>query len=299
MRSLIKRILREEIGQTPKKVVMKYYMLDWDDNIMFMPTKIYLSTEDGGEIGMGTEEFAHYRNKLNPETGKAIEPFEFEGEMIVGLANNSFRDFKSGLSEFVRDMSDATLGPAWDDVVEAVNSASYLAIITARGHNPNVLRNALKILIENNYEGISKEMFYESIKKRNLKSGQKTQNFETELDEYLDNCLFYPVGYYYPTGGIKPEEVKAEAINEFKAAVKEMVGYLNDQLKLKGISEYVLSPVFGFSDDDLKNVEFSTKKIKGVNIYSTHGGVKKLVKKAEDEEELQLEAFIKKILINI
>jgi hypothetical protein len=138
-----------------------------------------------------------------------------------------------------------------------------------------------------------------SIIKRKRKAGLETDDFETELDEYLESCLFYPVGYYYPTGGIKPEEVKAEAINDFKSAVEELVGYLNDNLKLKGIDEYILKPVFGFSDDDLKNIEFATKKIKDVYIYSTHGGGKKLVKNPNEkdmEDELQLEYKLKNII---
>jgi hypothetical protein len=43
---------------------MKYYAFDWDDNIVHMPTKIVLKTEDGDEIGMSTEDFAKYRHDL-------------------------------------------------------------------------------------------------------------------------------------------------------------------------------------------------------------------------------------------
>lgn len=291
MRNLIKRILKEQFGET---ITMKYYMFDWDDNIMFMPTKIYLKTEDDGEIGMGTESFAEYRKNFDPKTGKAFEPFEYEGEMIVGLSDNPFRDFKSGESEFIRDMKNAELGPAWEDVVEAVNSGSYLAIITARGHNPEVFKRAFYELITNNVEGISIEEFYKSIKDRNRKAGENTGSVEDELDDYLDNCLFFPVGYYYPNGGIKPEEIKLEAIRMFKSSVEELIGYLNDNLSLKGITEYKLKPVFGFSDDDLKNIEFAVKEIKGVNIYSTHGGKKEKVK--DEEDELQIESRIRKLL---
>ncbi len=291
MKKLIRNVLREEIEGKPQSLVMKYYMFDWDDNLMFMPTKIYLMTEDGEEIGMGTEPFAHYRNNIDPNTGKAKKPFEFDGEIIVGMADDAFRDFKSGLSEFVRDMKEAEIGPAWEDLVEAVNSASYLAVITARGHEPSVLKNALKFLIMNNVEGLSLESFYDSVKRFKKLLRLKIDSPEKELENYLDECYFYPVGYFYPEGGIKPEEVKAEAINEFKSSIEQLIGYINDRLSLLGI-EVILKPEFGFSDDDLKNIEFSTKQIEGVNIYSTHGGEKKLVKKAD----IQLEALINKII---
>jgi hypothetical protein len=53
-------------------------------------------------------------------------------------------------------------------------------------------------------------------------------------------------------------------------------------------------PIIGFSDDDPRNVEAMSKGIKGVKIFSTHGGKKKEYK--PDEEELQLETIIRKIL---
>ena len=58
----------------------KYYAFDWDDNIVHMPTKIVLKTEDGDEVGMSTDDFAEYRGII----GK--EPFDYNGETIVGFA---------------------------------------------------------------------------------------------------------------------------------------------------------------------------------------------------------------------
>jgi len=80
IRNLIRNILQEE----SKK--LKLFALDWDDNILRMPTKLYLKTDDGDSVGMSTEDFAIYREKI----GK--EPFEFEGKTIVGLDNNAFSD---------------------------------------------------------------------------------------------------------------------------------------------------------------------------------------------------------------
>jgi hypothetical protein len=34
-------------------------------------------------------------------------------------------------------------GPAWDDFVEAINNGSIFSIVTARGHNPNVLKRGV------------------------------------------------------------------------------------------------------------------------------------------------------------
>ena len=52
-----------------------------------MPTQIMLKTDDGNEVGMSTEDFAEYRQKI----GK--EPFEYKGETIVGYAENPYVNF--------------------------------------------------------------------------------------------------------------------------------------------------------------------------------------------------------------
>ena len=131
---------------------MKYYAFDWDDNILMMPTQIIVQTEDGKEVGMSTEDFAEYRGIL----GK--EPFDINGDTIVGYAENPYRNFTlEGDSQFIVDAMVAETGPSWDDFVEAINGGSIFSIITARGHTPSVLRDAVYNMIMTNHKGISKE----------------------------------------------------------------------------------------------------------------------------------------------
>ena len=52
---------------------MKYYSFDWDDNIVSMPTKIILKTDNGDEVGMGTEDFAEHRHDIGKKDIKSIE----------------------------------------------------------------------------------------------------------------------------------------------------------------------------------------------------------------------------------
>ena len=44
--------------------LMKYYAFDWDDNILYMPTKIILVGEDGNKIGMSTKDYVKYKDKI-------------------------------------------------------------------------------------------------------------------------------------------------------------------------------------------------------------------------------------------
>ena len=103
---------------------MKYYAFDWDDNIVHMPTKIILKSEDGDEVGMSTDDFAEFRGQI----GK--EPFTYQGNVIVDFAENPFRNFTTeGDKEFLVDSMRAKLGPAFNDFREAINNGSIFAII--------------------------------------------------------------------------------------------------------------------------------------------------------------------------
>lgn len=282
---MINKVIIEIEDQAPYKRVklMKYYMLDWDDNLLFMPTKIYFLNEDGEEVAMSTHHFSHYRNLLDSTTGNAKEPFEYEGQILVSLAENPFRDFRSGLSGFMQDVNASEIGPAWYDLVEAINDGSYFAIITARGHKPEVLKDAVKIMIDKNFNGISKSELIQSLKKRKQNAGEKYTTDEDEIEDYLNKCVFYPVSYYHSSGGTKPEEIKKNVIIKFVTNIRSLIDDLNKRMKEKGEESYTLKPIFGFSDDDLKNLEYS-KQIPGINIYSTYGGTKKKIK--DDNEEL-------------
>ena len=152
----IKRIIREfyhekqlREGFDPEgNPDLKYYAFDWDDNIATMPTQIIVMSDEGKEIGMSTEDFADYRGSI----GK--EPFEYKGEMIVGYADDPYRNFGvKGDKAFIIDSMMAKPGPSWGDFVEAINGGSIFSIITARGHTPSVLRDAIYNMIVTNHNG--------------------------------------------------------------------------------------------------------------------------------------------------
>jgi hypothetical protein len=89
---------------------MKYYAFDWDDNIVHMPTKIIVKTEDGDEIGMSTNDFAKHREKIGKKN------FKYNGEIIVGFGKNPFKNFRTeGDKDFLVDAMMANVGPAFDD----------------------------------------------------------------------------------------------------------------------------------------------------------------------------------------
>ena len=283
---MIRSILKEYIEEKELKEGfddagrpdMKYYAFDWDDNIMMMPTKIIVKTEDGNEIGISTEDFAEYRGIL----GK--EPFEYNGETVVGYAENPYRNFTTeGDSQFIVDAMIADVGPSWDDFVEAINGGSIFSIITARGHTPSVLRDAIYNMIMTNHNGISKEELLSNLKKFREIAGEDDMTDEDLIEKYLDMLRFHPVTYGEGSAA-NPEEGKIKALREFISYVKDMASKLNQRAFFKNDVKNNFVPQIGFSDDDPGNIEsiksFLDKEYKDdkpVKTYLTKGGEKKEV----------------------
>jgi hypothetical protein len=252
---------------------LKYYAFDWDDNIATMPTRIMVKDNEGNVIGMTTEDFAHYRGQI----GK--EDFDYNGKTIVGFDEDPFRNFRTaGDKSFLVDAMLAKPGPAWDDFVECINSGSIFSIITARGHNPKTIKEAVYNYIISNFNGIDKDELIKNLKKyRKFVDEEDLSDMEL-IKSYLDLCKFYPVSF--GTGAeANPEEAKVKALEEFVSYIKELSTKLHKKAFLKNNVRNNFLPTIGFSDDDIRNVEaikqhFKDKPDNIIQTYSTAGGKK-------------------------
>ena len=149
----------------------------------------------------------------------------------------------------------ASFGPSWDDFVECVNGGSIFSIITARGHNPEILKKAVYNLIKNDIGGLDQEKLVQSLKDYREISGEEIKDDETLIKEYLDMCKFHPVSF--GTGAeANPEEGKIVALRDFISYVKQLSIELGGKTLFKNdVSNNFVIPKIGFSDDDLKNIE--------------------------------------------
>jgi hypothetical protein len=258
---------------------MKYYAFDWDDNIVHMPTKIMLKSDDGDEVGMSTDDFAKYRHDI----GK--KPIEYNGKKIVGFADNAFRNFRTeGDKQFIIDSMKAEEGPAFDDFREAINNGSIFAIITARGHNPNTIKQAIYNYIVSGFNGIDKEQLLKNLRKYRTFVDEEDMSDNEVIKSYLELNKYHPVTFGQG-GAESPEELKVMAMDDFVSYIKGMAAVLNKKAYLKKdiANKFIPSkPMIGFSDDDPKNVEvmkkhFEDKPEKLVKTYSTATGTKKEV----------------------
>jgi hypothetical protein len=276
MRTRIIEGFRDE--KTPD---LKYYAFDWDDNIVHMPTKIIVKDDNGEEVGMSTDDFAEHRSNIGKEN------FDYKGHTIVGFAPQPFRNFKTeGDKNFLIDSMKAKEGPAFNDFKEAINNGSIFSIITARGHNPNTLKQAVYNYIINDFHGISKDELVKNLKKYRTFAGEDEMSDNELIKSYLAMNKYHPVSFGDEKGAANPEEAKVRAMDEFVDYIKGMAAILNKRAFLKNdiANKFIPDiPSIGFSDDDPKNVEVMKKHFKNkpdniVKTYSTAGGIKKEVK---------------------
>jgi hypothetical protein len=229
-----------------------YYALDFDDNILFMPTKIHMEKLIDGEwvpMSISTAEFAEVRGDVD------------NWRILNNNPDDAFCEFRDsgprGETAFLEDIKSAIssnkLGPSWDDFIECLTNGSLFAIITARGHEPEAMRMGVEWIIDNI---LSEKELYEMY--NNLLKFAYLFKSEGDFDRilrgkpsdnelikiYLDNCDY--VGVSAPSRGgspSNPEKAKEDALLEFKSKVDKFASSIGVKAKI------------GFSDDDLKNVK--------------------------------------------
>lgn len=271
-------IVLTEAFKDEKTPELKYYAFDWDDNIVHMPTKIMVKDDEGNEVGMSTEDFAEHRHHI----GK--KDFDYNGQTIVGFSDDPFRYFRSeGDKDFLIDAMKAETGPAFNDFREAINNGSIFSIITARGHNPNVIRETIYNYIVSGFNGIDKDQLIKNLKKYRSFVGEDEMSDDELIKTYLALNKYHPVSFGDESGVTNPEESKVKAMKDFVEYIKGMAAILNKRAWLKNDvgNKFIPSePEIGFSDDDPRNVEVMKKafdKDDIVKTYSTAGGIKKRV----------------------
>ena len=299
MKKNTKKIILSELSILKNKKLisereLRMYALDWDDNILRMPTKIYLKNDKGGSVGMATDDFAEYRHLI----GK--EPFNYQGDTVMGFDDDAFRDFTHP-ETFLQDTEKAIkanrTSPSFSKFKENLIYANPFSIITARGHNPMVIKKGVKLFIDLVLSSEEKKEMVKNIKKsfgfENLGGYYKidTLNDDQVIQVYLDEKgEYHPVSskefgekFNLPVSGgaANPEHAKKMALANFIEKVFDNVGKLIQNKQYTKVS-------LGFSDDDIRNVKAMIEFVEDelINMYpevhfviydTSEGGNRKLV----------------------
>ena len=123
----------------------KYYIFDWDDNILHMPTKIKMEhLEENGvwkPVEVSTSTFAlvradekHYRPPSNGGWPAAFVNFEDRPDETDDDRNNRF--ILDTLDALERVEHGEKPGPSYNALKKTLREGRLFAIVTARGHSP-------------------------------------------------------------------------------------------------------------------------------------------------------------------
>lgn len=241
----------------------KYYIFDWDDNVLHMPTKIVLEkrSEDGtwNPQPMTTSMFALIRH----DTENFRPP---GGDWERAFAN--FRDLhKQGESAFLIDTREALEpildghkkgAPSFRIFRKALVEGRLFAIVTARGHKPESIRMAVEYFIDNvlsedeRIEMLANLRAFRAVFEEKDVSDEETLNAYLALNRYhgisspeFKEKILSQHGSAGSGSAEKPEAAKQHAIKDF-------VDHVLDIAHRGGLDRKIS---IGFSDDDIRNLE--------------------------------------------
>lgn len=207
-----------------------FYFFDFDDNIAFLKTSIYLfHKETKEEISLTSGEFARFKHLIGSR-GELRDYHMIPDDPEKGSFRN-FRDQSLHSEEahqvFVKDVLEVLnlpdylwKGPSWNCFYHAVFNERPMSIITARGHEEETIKIGISEMVNNHY--LPHEPNYLSV---------------------------FPVSHPQVHKSLAPELPITDVASLKKRAIKESV---NEAFKEYGENEFHR---FGMSDDDPKNID--------------------------------------------
>jgi len=220
---------------------LRYGIFDWDDNVVHMPTHIWMETvADGESLALSTLDYAKRR-----------------ADPALRHAKDAFREFRDETGDFAGDLAKVMAGsswkaPAFEAFKQAMIEGRLFAIVTSRGHEDETMRKAVTGFVDKILSKEEKETMQRSLREFCGLAGREVADADL-LSDFFSLCHFKGVSnpeYVKKTGVKGTEEGKKVAIRSFVKAVFDM-----NQEAFGKQGKTVASISFGMSDDDRKNVE--------------------------------------------
>jgi hypothetical protein len=233
---------------------------------------IFLLNDKGEEVGMSTQDFAKYRSLIG------VEDFDYNQNIIVGFANDSFRYFRDQVDPniFVKDVRKALdndmRAKSYNKFIKCLTTGSLFAIITARGHEPETMRRGIEEVIKR-FSSIERTSMLDHLKLFAHLFNKKITSDEELISNYLDLCEY--IGVSAPSRGGKPdnpEKAKEDSFLEFVDKCNSFAKELEDDFNDRGENWRVIAKI-GFSDDDPGNVKHMDDVLKELH-NETYSNVK-------------------------
>lgn len=276
----------------------KYYIFDWDDNILHMPTKILMEHRgnDGvwRPVELSTSSFALVRGDLEhyrpPSEGGWDAAFRcFADPERDGEPNHFIEDTMDAL----RRVADGEKpSPSYATFKKTLVEGRIFAIVTARGHAPSTIERAVRLFIEYALTPLERETMMSNLRgyRRWLDKVEDFGTDDEELDYYLGMCRYSAVTYdgfrermandpiYREKLAVATTASRPELAKEF--AIRDFVEHVFHMLQRTG--GLGRSVAIGFSDDDKGNVKSVSNYIKA-ELSRRFDGIKFVVYDTSDK----------------
>ena len=237
----------------------EYYMFDWDDNILHMPTRIYLEKKtDSGWVDhpVSTADFAYLRHdteNYRPRDGDWDHAFiEFYDHGARG--DRAFLDDTAAALKPIIEGRE-TGAPSLRRFVQALEEGRLFAIVTARAHAPASIRKGVESFIEKVLTPPQKERMIASLRgfHDRFEKDHASLSGDELIQRYLDLNRYHGVTSpeFQSRMGGTPGGAENPALAK-KLAVRDFVEHALAQVRAQGAR----GPIsFGFSDDDPHNLQ--------------------------------------------
>ena len=260
------------VNEEVSKRDFKYYIFDWDDNILHMPTKIRMEhLEADGTwklVDVSTATFALVRSDVahyRAPGGVWAEAFRnFEDAPEAEGPNRFLADTVAALEKVEKGEKP---GPSFNALRKTLREGRIFAIVTARGHSPETIKQAVRLFIDRVLTPRERAEMMGSLRGyRQWLDGVGDGEFgtdEQELEYYLSMCRYSAVTYAGFTRRMKADPIyqeklatatlasKPELAKEF--AIRDFVEHVFHMVRRSGATSRPVS--IGFSDDDKGNVK--------------------------------------------
>jgi len=248
----------------------KYYIFDWDDNILHMPTRIYLEKRmpDGGWVDhkVSTSLFAVIRNdteNYRPPAGDWDLAFRDFQDYADEEESGFLKDTRAALERVLKGEEEP--GPSFTSLKETLVEGRLFAIVTARGHESATIRQAVRLFIDMVLTPDERETMMANLRGyRAVFDNMSTfGNDAEELEYYLSlnryHAVTNPRFKKWLTSLVGDDEGQEQskqfAIRDFVEHLIRVVSHSDKSIGHRSIS-------VGFSDDDVANVKAVEEYIK-------------------------------------
>jgi len=240
---------------------LKYYIFDWDDNILHMPTYIHLERRLANDTWVPhlvtTALFSLIRN----DTSNYRPP---EGDWEKAFAE--FRDFESDdESKFLKDARSALdrllqgvdkPPPSFETFRRTLVEGRIFAIVTARGHRSDTLRKGVELFIHRVLTPAEHDEMLCNLRGYlacyPTEEANRRMTDADVLDYYLSLNKYHAVTspqFRRLVEGVLPDPDRSEARKQF--AIRDFLEHLFGIIETMDVRKPIS---VGFSDDDPANV---------------------------------------------